>query len=182
MKLADTEDHMQKAVEAAQRSFNTIRTGRANASLLDRITVEYYGAESSLRTISNISTPDASTITIQPFDRNTLTLIEKAISMSDVGLVPNNDGTVIRLNIPPLTAERRKEFVKMAAKLAEEGKVSVRNIRRDSIDTVRKEVKNSDISEDESKDLQDKIQKLTDKYVAKIDELLAAKEKEITTV
>jgi ribosome recycling factor len=182
VKLADTEDHMQKAVEAAQRSFNTIRTGRANASLLDRITVEYYGAESSLRTISNISTPDASTITIQPFDRNTLTLIEKAISMSDVGLVPNNDGTVIRLNIPPLTAERRKEFVKMAAKLAEEGKVSVRNIRRDSIDTVRKEVKNSDISEDESKDLQDKIQKLTDKYVAKIDELLAAKEKEITTV
>jgi ribosome recycling factor len=182
VKLADTEDHMQKAVEAAQRSFNTIRTGRANASLLDRITVEYYGAESSLRTISNISTPDASTITIQPFDRNTLTLIEKAISMSDVGLVPNNDGTVIRLNIPPLTAERRKEFVKMAAKLAEEGKVSVRNIRRDSIDTVRKEVKNSEISEDESKDLQDKIQKLTDKYVAKIDELLAAKEKEITTV
>lgn len=182
MKLADTEDHMQKAVEAAQRSFNTIRTGRANASLLDRITVEYYGAESSLRTISNISTPDASTITIQPFDRNTLTLIEKAISMSDVGLVPNNDGTVIRLNIPPLTAERRKEFAKMAAKLAEEGKVSVRNIRRDSIDTVRKEVKNSEISEDESKDLQDKIQKLTDKYVAKIDELLVAKEKEITTV
>jgi ribosome recycling factor len=173
---------MQKAVEATQRTFNTIRTGRANASLLDRITVEYYGAESSLRTISNISTPDASTITIQPFDRNTLTLIEKAISMSDVGLVPNNDGTVIRLNIPPLTAERRKEFVKMAAKLAEEGKVSVRNIRRDSIDTVRKEVKNSEISEDESKDLQDKIQKLTDKYVAKIDELLAAKEKEITTV
>jgi ribosome recycling factor len=182
VKLADTEDHMQKAVEAAQRSFNTIRTGRANASLLDRITVEYYGAESSLRTISNISTPDASTITIQPFDRNTLTLIEKAISMSDVGLVPNNDGTVIRLNIPPLTAERRKEFAKMAAKLAEEGKVSVRNIRRDSIDTVRKEVKNSEISEDESKDLQDRIQKLTDKYVAKIDELLAAKEKEITTV
>jgi ribosome recycling factor len=182
VKLADTEDHMQKAVEATQRSFNTIRTGRANASLLDRITVEYYGAESSLRTISNISTPDASTITIQPFDRSTLTLIEKAISMSDVGLVPNNDGSVIRLNIPPLTTERRKEFAKMAAKLAEEGKVSIRNIRRDSIDTVRKEVKNSEISEDESKDLQDKIQKLTDKYVVKIDELLAAKEKEITTV
>jgi ribosome recycling factor len=182
VKLADTEDHMQKAVEATQRSFNTIRTGRANASLLDRITVEYYGAESSLRTISNISTPDASTITIQPFDRNTLTLIEKAISMSDVGLVPNNDGSVIRLNIPPLTTERRKEFAKMAAKLAEEGKVSIRNIRRDSIDTVRKEVKNSEISEDESKDLQDKIQKLTDKYVVKIEELLAAKEKEITTV
>lgn len=182
MKLAETEAHMQKAVEAAQRSFNTIRTGRANASLLDRITVEYYGTESSIRTIANISTPDASTITIQPFDRNTLTLIEKAISQSDVGLVPNNDGSVIRLNIPPLTEERRKEFVKMAAKLAEEGKVSVRNIRRDAIDTARKEAKNSEISEDESKDLQDKVQKLTDKYVAKIDELLAAKEKEILTV
>jgi ribosome recycling factor len=182
VKLADTEDHMQKAVEAAQRSFNTIRTGRANASLLDRITVEYYGAETSLRSVSTISTPDAGTISIQPFDRSLLTPIEKAISMSDVGLVPNNDGNVIRLNIPTLTTERRKEFAKMAAKLAEEGKVSVRNIRRDAIDAVRKQVKNSEISEDESKDLQDKIQKLTDKHVAKIDELLAIKEKEITTV
>jgi ribosome recycling factor len=180
--LAETEDHMQKAVEATQRSFNTIRTGRANASLLDRITVEYYGAETSLRSVSTISTPDAGTISIQPFDRSLLTPIERAISMSDVGLVPNNDGNVIRLNIPALTTERRKEFAKMAAKLAEEGKVSVRNIRRDGIDSVRKQVKNSEISEDESKDLQDKIQKLTDKYVAKIDELLAIKEKEITTV
>lgn len=182
MKLADTEDHMKKAVEATQRSFNTIRTGRANASLLDRITVEYYGAETSLRSVSTISTPDAGTISIQPFDRSLLSPIEKAISMSDVGLVPNNDGSVIRLNIPALTTERRKEFAKMAAKLAEEGKVSVRNIRRDAIDAVRKQVKNSEISEDESKDLQDKVQKLTDKYVAKIEELLVIKEKEITTV
>jgi ribosome recycling factor len=182
VKLADTEGYMQKAVEATVRSFNTIRTGRANASLLDRISVSYYGADTPLRSLSTISTPDAGTITIQPFERSLLSPIEKAISMSDVGLVPNNDGTVIRLNIPPLTAERRKEFAKMASKLAEEGKVAIRNIRRDAIDSVRKQAKNSDISEDESKDLQDKAQKLTDKYIAKIDELLAAKEKEITTV
>lgn len=182
MKLADTEEHMQKAVEATQRSFNTIRTGRANASLLDRISIDYYGSDTPLRSLANIATPDAGTITIQPYERNLLTPIEKAISMSDIGLVPNNDGSVIRLNIPALTAERRKEFVKLAAKLAEEGKVSIRNIRRDAIDGVRKQSKNSEISEDESKDLQDKIQKLTDKYTAKIDELLAVKEKEITTV
>jgi ribosome recycling factor len=173
---------MQKAVEATVRSFNTIRTGRANASLLDRITVDYYGAETPLRSLATIATPDSSTITIQPYERNLLSPIEKAISMSDVGLVPNNDGSVIRLNIPALTTERRKEFVKMAAKLAEEGKVSIRNIRRDAIDTARKQAKNSEVSEDESKDIQDKIQKLTDKYIAKIDELFAAKEKEITTV
>jgi ribosome recycling factor len=182
VKLADAEDHMQKAVEATVRSLNTIRTGRANASLLDRITVDYYGAETPLRSLATISTPDSGTISIQPYERNLLTPIEKAISMSDVGLVPNNDGSVIRLNIPALTTERRKEFAKMAAKLAEEGKVSVRNIRRDAIDTARKQAKNSDISEDESKDIQDKVQKLTDKYIAKIEEILAAKEKEITTV
>ncbi len=182
MKLAETEVHMEKAVEATQRAFNTVRTGRASTSLLDRITVEYYGAETALRSLATISTPDASTITIQPFDKGSMKDIERAISLSDVGLVPNNDGSVIRLNIPPLTEERRKEFVKLASKLAEEGKVSIRNIRRDAIDTARKEAKNGEISEDESKDLQDEIQKLTDKYTAKIDELLAIKEKEITTV
>lgn len=173
---------MQKAVEATQRSFNTVRTGRANAALLDRLTVEYYGAQTPLRSLANITTPDASTIAIQPFDRSTLATIEKAISMSDLGLTPNNDGSVIRLNIPQLTSDRRKELVKTVAKLAEEGKVSIRNIRRDAIDTVKKQAKNSEISEDEAKDLQDSIQKLTDKYVAKVDELLAEKEKDITTV
>lgn len=173
---------MQKAVEATQRSFNTVRTGRANAALLDRLTVEYYGAQTPLRSLANITTPDASTIAIQPFDRSTLATIEKAISMSDLGLTPNNDGSIIRLNIPQLTSDRRKELVKTVAKLAEEGKVSIRNIRRDAIDTVKKQAKNSEISEDEAKDLQDSIQKLTDKYVAKVDELLAEKEKDITTV
>uniref|UniRef100_A0A832H5Y8 Ribosome-recycling factor n=1 Tax=Oscillatoriales cyanobacterium SpSt-402 TaxID=2282168 RepID=A0A832H5Y8_9CYAN len=182
MKLADVEDHMHKSVEATQRSFNTIRTGRANPALLDRISVEYYGAPTPLKSLANITTPDASTIAIQPFDRGSVNLIEKAIQLSDLGLTPNNDGSIIRINIPPLTSDRRKELVKLAAKFAEEGKVSIRNIRRDAVDSVRKQEKNSEISEDESRDLQDKLQKLTDKYVAKIEELLADKEKDITTV
>lgn len=182
MKLAEVEEHMQKAVEATQRSFNTIRTGRANASLLDRIMVDYYGAPTPIRSLANIGTPDASTISIQPFDRKALNLIEKAISLSDVGLVPNNDGSTIRLNIPPLTSERRQEFVKMAGKFAEEGKVAIRNVRRDAVDSVRKQEKSSDLSKDESRDLQDKVQKLTDKYIAKIEEVLAAKEKDIVKV
>ncbi|WP_353121949.1 ribosome recycling factor, partial [Planktothrix agardhii] len=132
MKLAEVEDNMVKALEAAQRSFNTIRTGRANTSLLDRIIVEYYGSPMSLKSVANISTPDATTIAIQPFERNMVNIIEKAILLSDIGLTPNNDGSVIRLNIPALTSDRRKELVKQVAKLAEEGKVAVRNIRRDA--------------------------------------------------
>jgi ribosome recycling factor len=182
VKLPEVEDHMQKSVEAAQRAFNTIRTGRANTSLLDRIVVEYYGTETPLRSLANVSTPDASTITIQPFDRGSLNVIEKAISMSDLGLTPNNDGVTIRLNIPPLTSDRRKELVKMAAKLSEEGKVAIRNIRRDAVDAAKKQGKSGDVSEDEAKDIQDKIQKLTDKYIAKIEQLLADKEKDISTV
>jgi len=182
VKLADVEDYMQKAIEATQRSFNTIRTGRANVSILDRVQVEYYGAPTPLKTLANINTPDASTITVQPFDRGSLSLIERAISLSDVGLTPNNDGSTIRLNIPPLTSDRRKELVKMVAKYAEEGKVSVRNIRRDAVDSVRKKKKSSELPEDEARDLQDKIQKLTDKYIARVDEVLADKEKDIMTV
>ncbi|WP_425365340.1 ribosome recycling factor [Gloeothece verrucosa] len=173
---------MQKTIEATQRSFNTIRTGRANASLLDRVTVEYYGTETPLKSLANITTPDATTIAIQPYDRSSLGKIEKAIQMSDVGLTPNNDGQIIRLNIPPLTSDRRKELVKLAGKLAEEGKVAVRNIRRDAIDAIRKQEKSHEISEDEARNLQDDIQKITDEYNAKIDELLKAKEKDITTV
>ncbi|KOR33736.1 MULTISPECIES: ribosome recycling factor [Planktothricoides] len=182
MKLSEVESHMKKAIEAAQRSFNTIRTGRANASLLDRITVDYYGAETPLKQLANINTPDATTITIQPYDRSSLNMVEKAINMSDLGLTPNNDGSVIRLNIPPLTSDRRKELVKLAGKLAEEQKVSIRNIRRDAVDSVRKQEKSKEISEDEARDLLDKIQKMTDKYIAKVDELLAIKEKDITTI
>ncbi len=182
MKFADVEDHMKKAIEATQRSFNTIRTGRASTSLLDKVSVEYYGTPTSLKSLANISTPDSSTIQIQPYDRGSLAIIEKAISMSDLGLMPNNDGSAIRLNIPPLTSDRRKELVKLATKYSEEGKVSVRNIRRDAIDTVKKQEKVKEVSEDESKDVQDKIQKLTDKYVAEVDRVLAEKEKDILTV
>ena len=127
-------------------------------------------------------TPDATTIAIQPFERNMVNIIEKAILLSDIGLTPNNDGSVIRLNIPALTSDRRKELVKQVAKLAEEGKVAVRNIRRDAIDYVRKQEKSSELSKDEAADLQDSVQKLTDKYIVKIDEALALKEKDITTV
>ena len=136
----------------------------------------------SLKSVANISTPDATTIAIQPFERNMVNIIEKAILLSDIGLTPNNDGSVIRLNIPALTSDRRKELVKQVAKLAEEGKVAVRNIRRDAIDYVRKQEKSSELSKDEAADLQDSVQKLTDKYIVKIDEALALKEKDITTV
>jgi ribosome recycling factor len=185
VKLADIKDieqSMSKAVEATRRAFNTIRTGRANASLLDKIMVEYYGTPTSLKSLANISTPDASTLVIQPFDRSTVSLIEKAISLSDVGLVPNNDGSLIRLNIPPLTSERRKEFTKVAAKYAEEGRVAIRNVRRDGVDFFRKQEKAGEISEDEARDLLDQVQKLTDKYVAQIDKVLEEKEKDIMTV
>jgi ribosome recycling factor len=144
--------------------------------------VDYYGSPTPLKSLASINTPDASTITIQPFDPSSLNEIEKAISLSDVGLTPNNDGKIVRLNIPPLTSERRKEFVKLAAKYAEEGKVSIRNIRRDAIDSVRKQEKNKEISEDESRDLQDEVQKLTDQYASNVDDILAVKEKDIMTV
>jgi ribosome recycling factor len=182
VKLAEVQDQMQKTVESTQRAFNTIRTGRANASLLDRIVVEYYGMETPLKSLATISTPDATTIAIQPFDRTSMGAIEKAISLSDVGLTPSNDGQIIRLNIPPLTSDRRKELVKLAAKLSEEGKVAIRNIRRDAIDAIRKQEKSHEISEDESRDLQDQVQKSTDKFIAKIEDLLTTKEKDIMTV
>ncbi|MEA5510881.1 ribosome recycling factor [Crocosphaera sp. UHCC 0190] len=182
MMLDDLKESMQKSVEATQRSFNTLRTGRANAAILDRVMVDYYGTETPLFQLANISTPDATTITIQPYDKGSMGQIERAISLSDVGLTPNNDGQIIRLNIPQLTEERRKDLVKLAGKMAEEGKVAIRNIRRDAIDDVRKQEKNSDISEDESRGLQDDIQKVTDQFTEKIDGLLAKKEKDIMTV
>jgi ribosome recycling factor len=182
VKLTDVEARMQKAVEATQHNFNSVRTGRANASLLDRITVEYYGAETHLKALANISSPDATTLMIQPFDRSTMRAIEKAISESDIGLTPNNDGSSIRLNIPPLTTDRRKELVKMVSKLAEEGKVAVRNVRRDAIDTFRKMEKAKEISEDDSKSQQEQVDKLTEKFVKNIDKVTAEKEKEISTI
>ena len=178
----DLEASMRKSVEATQRTFNTIRTGRANTSLLDKIVVEYYGAETALKALATISTPDSQTIQIQPFDASSIHLIEKAIGMSDLGLTPNNDGKAIRINIPPLTEDRRKEFCKLAAKYAEEGKVALRNIRRDGIDKIKKLEKEGDYSEDQSRDAQEKVQKLTDRFISELEKHLADKETDILKV
>jgi ribosome recycling factor len=178
----DLEASMRKSLESTQRTFNTIRTGRANPSLLDKLTIEYYGTETPLRSLASLSTPDSQTIQIQPFDRGAMALIEKAIAMSDLGLTPNNDGKVIRINIPPLTADRRKEFCKLASRYAEEGKVGLRNIRRDAIDRIKKQEKDGDFSEDQSRDEQDKVQKLTDKFIAELEKHLAEKEADILKV
>jgi len=176
------EASMRKSVEATQRTFNTIRTGRANPSLLDKLSVEYYGAETPLRSLATISTPDSQTIQIQPFDSGSMALIEKAIAMSDLGLTPNNDGKVIRINIPPLTEDRRKEFCKLASKYAEEGKVSLRNIRREAIDRIKKQEKDGDLSEDQSRDEQEKVQKITDRTIAELEKHLSEKELDIIKV
>jgi ribosome recycling factor len=178
----DLEASMRKSVEATQRTFNTIRTGRANPSLLDKINVEYYGAETPLKSLATLSTPDSQTIQIQPFDGGSMAVIEKAISMSDLGLTCNNDGKVIRINIPPLTEDRRKELCKLAARYAEEGKVALRNIRRDGIDRIKKQEKDGELSEDQSRDAQDKVQKLTDRFIADIEKHLGEKEADILKV
>ena len=182
MSNQDLKDNMNKSVEATQRNFATIRTGRANPSLLDRINVEYYGTETPLKSLATISTPDSQTIAIQPFDNGSMGLIEKAIATSDLGLTPNNDGKIIRINVPPLTEERRKEFCKLAAKYAEEGKVALRNIRRDAIDKVKKLEKDAELSKDQSHDEQDGIQKLTDTFITEIEKYLAEKEADILKV
>ena len=173
---------MRKSIEAVQRNFNTIRTGRANASLLDRVNVEYYGVDTPIKSLATISTIDSQTISIQPFDLSCLQAIEKSISMSDLGITPNNDGKVIRINIPPLTEERRKDFCKLASKYGEEAKVALRNIRRDAIDREKKDEKDGLISLDESRDNQQDIQKITDKFISLIDAKLDEKEKEILKV
>lgn len=182
MSNKEIESTMRKSVDAAQRTFNSIRTGRANPSILDRLKVEYYGAETPLKSLATISIPDSQTISIQPFDAGSLALIEKAIATSDLGLSPNNDGKIIRINVPPLTEERRKEFCKLASKYAEEGKVALRNIRRDAIDKVKKSEKDGEISEDQSHDEQNSIQKLTDKFINELEKHLSEKEAEILKV
>ena len=247
MSTQDLEASMRKSVEATQRNFNTIRTGRANSSLLDRISVEYYGADTPLKSLATLSTPDsqtiqiqpfdisalasiekaiamselgftpnndgkiirinvpplteerrkefcklaskyaeegkvAQTIQIQPFDISALASIEKAIAMSELGFTPNNDGKIIRINVPPLTEERRKEFCKLASKYAEEGKVALRNLRRDAIDKIKKQEKEGEFSEDQSRDEQDGVQKTLDKFIAELEKHLATKEADILKV
>ncbi|XP_020092070.1 ribosome-recycling factor, chloroplastic isoform X2 [Ananas comosus] len=178
----DVKERMEKTIETVRGSFNAVRTGRANPAMLDRIEVEYYGSPVSLKSIAQISTPDGSSLLVQPYDKSCLKAIEKAIVNSDIGLTPNNDGEVIRLSIPQLTSERRKELSKVVAKLAEEGKVAIRNIRRDAIKAYEKLEKEKKLSEDNVKDLSSDLQKVTDEYMKKIDSMQKQKEKELLTV
>ena len=175
---SDAESRMKKSVKALQDEFNTIRTGRASSALFDKVQVEYYGTPTPLNQLANISVPEARLIVIQPFDRNAMNDIEKAILSSELSLNPNNDGKVIRINIPPLTEDRRKELVKQAKAQAESARVAVRNIRRD----VNDQIKKGDFTEDEKKKGSDDVQKLTDKYVEEIGKILDVKEKEIMEI
>jgi ribosome recycling factor len=178
----DAEQRMQKAIHATQHDLAAIRTGRANPQILDRLVVDYYGTPTPVRQMSNVSAPDGHTLLIQPYDRSNLGDIEKAIAKSDLGLTPNNDGSVIRLSIPPLTEERRKEMVKLIKKYAEEGKVAIRNIRRDAADGIKKLEKELHLPEDEVKRRQDDIQKLTDRYIGQLEKIGADKEQEVLSI
>mmetsp|Transcript_21384 Transcript_21384/g.25806 ORF Transcript_21384/g.25806 Transcript_21384/m.25806 type:complete len:233 (-) Transcript_21384:168-866(-) len=178
----DAEDRMSKSVASVSQNLQSIRTGRANAAILDRVNVEYYGAPTPLNQMASISVPSAQQLTIDPYDKTSLADIEKAIIESDLGISPNNDGSVIRINIPALTEDRRKELLKQCKAIGEEGKVAVRNVRRDGVDAMKKLEKAGDLSEDQLKDGQDSIQKLTDKSVKEIDDVVAKKEKEVMTV
>jgi len=178
----DVEERMEKSINAVKKSLLTIRTGRANASILDMVQVEYYGAPTPLNQMASISVPNSQQLSISPFDKSVLGDIEKAIIESGLGLTPNNDGDLIRINIPAITEERRKELLKQCKSMGEDGKVSVRNVRRDAIESVKKLEKAGDIGEDESQGSQKEIQKFTDKYVKDIDEIIGQKEKEVMTV
>ena len=172
------EERMKKSIGALEDDFSLLRTGRASASIFDKLRIEYYGTPTPLNQLANISIPEARLIVIQPFDRNSISDIEKAILSSELGLNPGNDGKLIRISIPPLNEERRKELVKQAKSLSENARVAVRNIRRDTND----QIKNGNFTEDEQKKGTDEVQKLTDKYIEKISEVFKAKEKEIMEV
>ena len=173
---------MDRTLEHLGEDFDAVRAGRANAKVLDRISVEYYGSETPLNGVATISSPDARTLVITPWDTKLLKEIQKAIQMSDLGINPQNDGRVLRLAFPQLTAERRKELTKQVKKYGEEGKVAVRNIRRDAMDEIKKKTKKSEITEDDQKNLEKELQDLTDKRCKEIDELTAKKDKELMAV
>ena len=178
----DLEERMKKAVEATRHEFAAVRTGRASAALLDHVSVEAYGSEMPLRHVANVSVPDARSLVVQPHDKSILGDVRKALEKSDLGITPNVDGNVIRLGIPPLTEERRKELVKLVHKRAEDGRVAVRNIRRDGHESIKHSQKDSKITEDEARRANDQVQKLTDKYIGEVDSLVHGKEKEIMEV
>jgi ribosome recycling factor len=180
--LRDARSRMDKSVEATRHEFNTVRTGRASAALLDRIQVSYYGTKTPLNQLASVNVPEPRLLSITPYDKGAMRDIERAIQESDLGLTPSNDGKVIRLPIPQLTEERRKELVKVVRHLAEEGRVAVRNIRRDAIAHMKDEEKNGDVSSDDLHRAEEQAQKLTDDHVHQIDELLKHKEAEILEV
>jgi ribosome recycling factor len=180
--LADAERKMVRAVEAMERDFQGLRTGRASTSLVDRLHVEYYGTQTPLNQLASISVPEPHQIVIQPWDRGVLGAIEKAIQKSDIGLMPNVDGTVVRLNIPPLTEERRKEIVKSVHKRMEEARVEIRNIRREAADALKKEERDGTVGADEAHRQLDQLQKITDHVVADVDRVGSVKEQEVLEV
>ena len=182
MVLIESEEKMEKALVSLAGEFSRLRTGRASSALLEGVNVNYYGTLTPLKQIASISVPDSRTVTIQPWDRNAFGDVEKAILKSDLGLNPVNDGKIIRINIPALTEERRKELVKIAKKYTEDAKVAIRNVRRDANETLKKMQKSKDITEDDLHKGQNDVQKLTDEYVAKTDETLKAKESEIMEI
>ena len=180
--VKDAEVKMQKSVEAVKNDFAAVRAGRANASVLDRVQVEYYNSPTPLNQVASISSPDPRQLVIQPWDSSLLREIEKAILTSDLGINPQNDGRVIRLTFPQLTEERRKDLIKQVRKYAEGGKVAIRNIRRDVMDKIKAAKKKSEITEDDAKDIEKKLQDSTDKYIKMLDSLTEEKEKELMSV
>ena len=180
--LADADHKMARAIDAMERDFQGVRTGRASTSLVERITVDYYGTQTPLNQLAGISVPEPHQIVIQPWDRSVLGAIEKAITKSDIGLVPNVDGAVVRLNIPPLTEERRKELVRVVHKRMEEARVEIRNIRRDANDHLKREERDGDVGTDEAHRQVETLQKTTDRHIAEIDRRGTAKEQEVLEV
>ncbi len=180
--IEDANSRMDKGVKVTQEELNGVRTGRASINLLDRVMVDYYGTKTPLNQVANVNAPEAQLLTIQPWDKSQIPVIEKVIQQSDIGLTPSNDGNLIRLSVPPLTEERRKELVKLVHTIAEEGRVAARNIRRDANEHLKKEQKEGNISEDDYYRLHDRMQKITDDHVKKIDEMMKNKENEIMEV
>jgi ribosome recycling factor len=180
--LQDAREHMEKSVDATRHKFGSVRTGRASTALLDRITVDYYGAQTPLKQLATVSAPEARLLTVQPYDKSSIKNIERAILESDVGLTPNNDGQIIRLQVPELTEERRKELVKVVRNLAEEGRVAIRNIRRDVMHDLRELRDAGEAGSDDEHRAEEALQKLTDEKVKELDAVLKAKEEEILEV
>ncbi len=180
--LANCEDRMKKSVASLESDYLALRTGRASAAIFDKVRVDYYGQETPLNQVASVSVPEARLVVIQPWDKSLLSAIEKAIQKSDLGLNPSNDGKLLRINFPPLTQDRRKELAKQSKSLAENTRVAIRNIRRDGMDAIKKLQKDATISEDEQKEGETKLQKMTDSYIAKINDVQAGKEKEIMEI